>query len=334
MHVLSVNRLNHGLRVSVYYLLLAALLFTILMPLIEAYALRAELLADGRRLWAFFAKNFLLFALLFEALILLALERRALHMSLLRIFIYKPTRETDLYFWMYFTAVYYYLPLSIAKSPTLSSIFPVFDLGAFGGEIIAFFFLSFTAYAIHWLSHNVPALWELHKMHHSATELTCITGPREHLLFEMIHIGIFVLFFDTQNMLVSFAFASRAFLNVLQHSHLNLKLGWLGQMVISPHAHRLHHLKNPAYFNKNFSSDITLWDRLFGTFAYEAPLSAEQMEADFGLDLKENPGGEKFVLSELLTTTVRSLKVLWPQVTFRGLKNYKALQPESDHLPD
>ena len=218
---------------------------------------------------------------------------------------------------MYFTAVYFYLPLAIAQSPQLHSIFPIFELEAHGGQLLAFLFLSFVAYAVHWLSHKIPALWELHKIHHSATDLTCITGPREHLFFEMIHVGIFILFFDAQNALVTFAFASRAFLNVIQHSQLNLKFGWLGQFVISPHTHRIHHLQDPKYFNSNFGSDITLWDRLFGTFRYEVPLTAEELEQGFGLSTQVYGPKDTFVLRELFSCTVDSIKMIGKRKTGR-----------------
>jgi sterol desaturase/sphingolipid hydroxylase (fatty acid hydroxylase superfamily) len=300
----------HVLRVFIYYALLYALFFTMVIPLLEAYFMREEIAKNGWLLWNLFAQNFLIFAFIAEAWVVYKTDHSLLDSSLFRIFRYNGSRETDLYFWMYFTAVYYMVPIWIARSPYLSSLFPLYDLGALGGGLFAFLFLSWTAFAVHWLSHRIPFLWELHKVHHSATELTSITGPREHLVFEFIHLSIFVFFFQTQDMLVSFAFASRAFLNVLQHSQLNTKFGWLGNFIISPHAHRIHHLRNPRYFNRNFGSDITLWDRLFGTFQYEAPLTADEMQKDFGLSPEHNPGGERFIAHELAITAWRSFLVL------------------------
>lgn len=323
-------------RIVIYYALLAGLLFTMVMPFVEAYQKPDANLANGALFWSLFAQNFLVAAFLFEFLFILVTHQSLLRASIVRIFAYSSNRETDLYYWMYFTAVYFFLPIWISQSPYLKSIFPIYDLGSIAGGLFGFLLLSWVAYAVHWLSHNVPALWELHKIHHSTTELTGITGPREHLFFEIIHIGVFILFFDTSYMLASLVFASRAFLNVLQHSQLSMKFGWLGNFVISPHAHRIHHLKNPKYFNKNFGSDITLWDHLFGTFQYEVPLTAAEMEKDFGLSEQDNPGGEKYVFHELGITTYRSLKVLFRDLISVGSRmsgNYKALSPKLDTLP-
>ena len=43
-------------------------------------------------------------------------------------------------------------------------------------------------------------------------------------------------------------------------------LGWL---VVTPSAHRVHHGSNAEYLDKNFGAVLIVWDRLFGTYEEE-----------------------------------------------------------------
>jgi sterol desaturase/sphingolipid hydroxylase (fatty acid hydroxylase superfamily) len=53
----------------------------------------------------------------------------------------------------------------------------------------------------------------------------------------------------------------------LLHSNLTTDYGWVGRwLLVSPRMHRLHHATNPEYYNTNFTFDLVLWDRLFGTY--------------------------------------------------------------------
>jgi sterol desaturase/sphingolipid hydroxylase (fatty acid hydroxylase superfamily) len=47
-------------------------------------------------------------------------------------------------------------------------------------SVVAFVVVDFANYLSHFLQHFVPALWELHKVHHSATSLTPFTTERMH----------------------------------------------------------------------------------------------------------------------------------------------------------
>jgi len=65
-------------------------------------------------------------------------------------------------------------------------------------------------------------------------------------------------------------FAYRSFIRVNQylvHSNLTTDYGWIGRwLLVSPRMHRLHHATDPKYYNKNFTFDLVLWDRLFGSY--------------------------------------------------------------------
>ena len=46
---------------------------------------------------------------------------------------------------------------------------------------------DFSRFALHWLMHKVPALWEFHQVHHSATELSPLTHHRIHPLESVLY---------------------------------------------------------------------------------------------------------------------------------------------------
>ena len=50
------------------------------------------------------------------------------------------------------------------------------------------------------------------------------------------------------------------------HADLPWTLGSVGKVLISPAAHRLHHIDDARLMGQNFGGFFTVWDRLFGTF--------------------------------------------------------------------
>jgi len=137
-------------------------------------------------------------------------------------------------------------------------------------------------YLAHSLLHRIPALWEFHKIHHSAEVLTPVTGFREHLLDStLIYIfkaaclgpilGIFSYIFssgvETINVgnlnIVVFLFQ---FSINFRHSHIWLPYNWyLSHVLSSPAMHCIHHSQTSIHFNKNFGLIFSLWDYLFET---------------------------------------------------------------------
>ena len=55
------------------------------------------------------------------------------------------------------------------------------------------------------------------------------------------------------------------------HSDVPWTLGPLGEILISPAAHRLHHIRDEKLMGSNYGNMLTLWDRLFGTWRDPAP---------------------------------------------------------------
>jgi sterol desaturase/sphingolipid hydroxylase (fatty acid hydroxylase superfamily) len=172
-------------------------------------------------------------------------------------------------------------------------------LGAGVTTLLVFVAFEFGYYVDHWLSHKVPALWEIHKAHHTAEVLTPLTTFRVHPLESLKFLNILAVCTGSVGGLCAWAFGAQGqeaalagrnliFLGLwlafghLQHSHLWIAFpGRLGRLFISPAHHQLHHSDDPAHFGRNFGSFLSLFDALFGTLLEP---SARRERLRFGVE--------------------------------------------------
>jgi len=135
----------------------------------------------------------------------------------------------------------------------------------------------------HSLKHRIPALWELHKAHHSAEVLTPLVNFRVHPLDSLILANNLALIIGFVGGVAQYALGRRAVSltlfdqNVLmlayiyltaqlQHSEIWIPFtGLWGRVFMSPAHHQLHHSSDPAHFNCNLGASLAIWDWLMGT---------------------------------------------------------------------
>jgi sterol desaturase/sphingolipid hydroxylase (fatty acid hydroxylase superfamily) len=135
----------------------------------------------------------------------------------------------------------------------------------------------------HFMMHKIPALWEFHKVHHSAEVLTPLTEWRQHplelALFPLLMGGAsslvqgpIVWYFGEQSQIinpVTANYISMAFWYTilhLRHSELPFyATGVLGHIIQAPAHHQVHHSTNPKHFDKNLGYCLSVFDWLFGT---------------------------------------------------------------------
>ncbi len=157
--------------------------------------------------------------------------------------------------------------------------------------------LDFGVFITHYLQHKVPALWEFHKVHHSAEVLTPITVYRMHpvdtlftasvsgALTGALH-GLFAyLFAEVPGVIAVFGlnvgvFAFYLLDYNLRHSHVWLPYpSVLSHVLISPAQHQIHHSDAPRHFDKNLGFIFAFWDWIAGTLYI--PRGKEEL--NFGL---------------------------------------------------
>jgi sterol desaturase/sphingolipid hydroxylase (fatty acid hydroxylase superfamily) len=178
--------------------------------------------------------------------------------------------------------------ISLGVQALLVHLFPQHEPVSFGFftiiacSIIVFIVNDFTLFYCHYLQHFVPVLWELHKVHHSATFLNVATTERLHPLantFDVscaattvgVTVGVlgYIFGFSIPDTLVLLGNANLigyiVIMEPLRHSHFPISFGRFDKYLLSPHMHQLHHSSQIEYWDKNFGNKLSVWDWLFGT---------------------------------------------------------------------
>jgi sterol desaturase/sphingolipid hydroxylase (fatty acid hydroxylase superfamily) len=126
-------------------------------------------------------------------------------------------------------------------------------------------------YFWHLANHVIPLLWRFHRMHHSDRHMDVTTATRfhlgEHVIATVLKLGLIpllglavwhLLFYDT------------LVIAVTQFHHADISLGrwdrWLRLLIVTPDMHKVHHSDWHPETNSNYSTVLSVWDRLFGSF--------------------------------------------------------------------
>jgi sterol desaturase/sphingolipid hydroxylase (fatty acid hydroxylase superfamily) len=132
--------------------------------------------------------------------------------------------------------------------------------------------LDWTLYLWHRAAHLQPQLWRLHLPHHLDPTLDTTTAWRFHALELMASIPVRLLQISLMGVPAGALQLWRQLLllSILFH-HSNLRLPAsldriLALLVMTPRLHGIHHSARSAERNSNWSSGLTLWDHLHGTF--------------------------------------------------------------------
>ena len=152
-------------------------------------------------------------------------------------------------------------------------------------------------------------MWKFHLVHHSDSKVDVTTGTRHHpgewLFRESSTIlGVFVL-----GLPVGLYFLYRSTAAIFTHfNHANFKMPLaidkaIALVFVSPNMHKAHHHFERPLTDTNFSNIFSLWDRLFGTFAYEDPVNLK-----YGLDVLDEKQDEnlKYQLKLPFDKTVKT----------------------------
>jgi sterol desaturase/sphingolipid hydroxylase (fatty acid hydroxylase superfamily) len=132
--------------------------------------------------------------------------------------------------------------------------------------------IDLSYYIQHFLLHRVPALWRLHRTHHTDLDYDFTTGLRFHP-FEMVGAAVTIMgvvlalgappvaVLVSQLLSVAVAFVE----------HANVRMPWwmdraLRAIIVTPDMHRIHHSQDIREGDSNFANTFSWWDRLFGTY--------------------------------------------------------------------
>jgi sterol desaturase/sphingolipid hydroxylase (fatty acid hydroxylase superfamily) len=166
--------------------------------------------------------------------------------------------------------------------------------------LLAVVLLDYTLYFWHVLTHKLPFLWRFHRIHHADLDLTASTAVR----FHFAEMTVSVLFRAGQVLLIGVSpqalkiWQTALMMSVFFH-HSNVRLPKrfekrLQMFIITPRLHGIHHSDRQSERDANWSSGLTCWDFLHGTFRDDI----RQDEITIGL--KEFDSEEKVTLKRML----------------------------------
>ncbi|NNF03077.1 MAG: sterol desaturase family protein [Rhodothermales bacterium] len=148
------------------------------------------------------------------------------------------------------------------------------------------------AWLIHWIQHRIRWMWKFHLIHHTDTNVDVTTALRHHpgesafravftalgVLIAGLPIGI-VLLYQT----LSALFSQFNHANIGLPDRLDRALSWV---IVTPNMHKVHHHFVQPLTDTNYGNIFSIWDRLFGTFAW---VQDPQTELTYGIDTHMSP---------------------------------------------
>ena len=132
--------------------------------------------------------------------------------------------------------------------------------------------LDFIIYAQHFLFHAVPGLWKLHQVHHSDIDLDATSGLRFHVIEIVLSMLVKLAAIVTLGPPVLAVLAFEVILNgTALFNHADIKLpprvdALLRLFLVTPDMHRVHHSVIRCETDSNYGFNLSIWDRLFGTY--------------------------------------------------------------------
>ncbi len=132
--------------------------------------------------------------------------------------------------------------------------------------------MDYTFYLWHVATHKVPVLWRFHRVHHVDPDLDASTAIRFHFADMLVSLPWRLLQVRLSGAGLRGLALWRAFFNasiLFHHANLRLPEGWdrrLSWLLTTPEMHGIHHSRVREERDSNWTSGISVWDRLHGTF--------------------------------------------------------------------
>ena len=150
--------------------------------------------------------------------------------------------------------------------------------------VLSIAILDFALYVQHVIFHAIPALWQLHMVHHADVDVDVTTGIRFHplevVLSMVIKLGLVVALGPPILGVLIFEIVLNAS-SMFNHANIRIPrrlepfLRWL---IVTPDMHRVHHSAIKRENSSNFGFNLPWWDRLLGTYIAQPAEGHERMK--------------------------------------------------------
>lgn len=149
--------------------------------------------------------------------------------------------------------------------------------------LIAIIVLDFAIWLQHVMVHAIPLLWRLHRVHHADLDYDLTTGARFHpieiILSMLIKLAVIAVLGPAALAVIVFEIILNG---MAMFNHGNVRLPKtldriLRTLLVTPDMHRIHHSVEDDETNSNFGFNLSVWDRLFGTYRDQPRGGHEEM---------------------------------------------------------
>ena len=157
---------------------------------------------------------------------------------------------------------------------------------------LAVIVLDFSIWLQHLITHKVPLLWRLHRVHHADVDIDVTTAIRFHpveiALSMLLKIGLVYLLGPAAIAVILFEILLNG---TAMFNHANLRLpervdAVLRTVLVTPDMHRVHHSVHRTEHDSNYGFALSIWDRMFGTYIAQPAKGHEAM--DIGLEWQDD----------------------------------------------
>jgi len=158
--------------------------------------------------------------------------------------------------------------------------------------VVVILIFDFAIWLQHLITHKVPLLWRLHRVHHADVDMDVTTAIRFHpleiALSMLLKIGLVYLLGPAAIAIVLFEIILNG---TAMFNHSNLALpAWMDRAVrkvlVTPDMHRVHHSVHRSEHDSNYGFALSIWDRLFGTYIAQPAAGHDAMQV--GLEWQDD----------------------------------------------
>ncbi|MEM9551049.1 MAG: sterol desaturase family protein [Pseudomonadota bacterium] len=158
--------------------------------------------------------------------------------------------------------------------------------------IVVVLFFDLAIWAQHLVTHKVPILWRLHRVHHADRDMDVTTAIRFHpveiALSMLLKIGLVYVIGPSALAIILFEIILNG-TAMFNHANIKLPLGLdriIRKVLVTPDMHRVHHSVHRSEHDSNYGFALSIWDRMFGTYIAQPEAGHDDMKV--GLEWQDD----------------------------------------------
>lgn len=186
-------------------------------------------------------------------------------------------------------------------------LFPALGLSFWPAAFLSFIALDALVWGQHVVSHRVPFLWRVHRMHHADLDYDVTTALRFHpleiALSMLLKMAAVIALGAPPESVLAFEIALNA-LAMFNHANAGLPPKverYVRWVFVTPDMHRVHHSIARDETDSNFGFNLSIWDRLARLYR-ERPVAGQ---GGMTIGLPDFRAEEELGLGRMLTQPFR-----------------------------